>query len=378
MSERKAIPAKTERLLWGIAAGRCEFEGCNKVLYRHEISGASENLAEKAHIHAVSNGGARFDTDIEEDINNVNNLMLVCPQCHIIIDRNEQKYSPDVLYKMKEKHEKRIYTLTNIGDEFRCHMVYFTANIAGSSIIISDGDARNALASFGRYPSDISPIDLGKKGDLTQDNEEDFYTENVKNLRRAFNARITDIISDGESIALFALAPQPLLMYIGTLFNDKYNVSVFQPHRRDKDKWRWDNSLSKVDFITKIPQSESETAEIALVFSLSSTIKPERITSVLGSDVLLYSITIESPNRDFVTHPAIMEAFVSSSRKIMEDIKQKYGKDKVIHVFPAMPSSLAIRFGMDRMPKSDNKLIIYDEHEENGFVRALTIGGDYD
>jgi hypothetical protein len=61
MSERKPIPAMTERLLWGVAAGRCEFEGCNKPLYKHDVTQTTGNYAEKAHIHAVSSGGSRHD-----------------------------------------------------------------------------------------------------------------------------------------------------------------------------------------------------------------------------------------------------------------------------------------------------------------------------
>lgn len=31
------IPQKVMRLLWLRAAGRCEFEGCNKILYEGDI-----------------------------------------------------------------------------------------------------------------------------------------------------------------------------------------------------------------------------------------------------------------------------------------------------------------------------------------------------
>jgi len=66
MASLRNIKAEVERLLWGIAEGRCEFDGCNKVLYRHEVTGDSENYAEKAHIYAVNPGGARFRPDCEK------------------------------------------------------------------------------------------------------------------------------------------------------------------------------------------------------------------------------------------------------------------------------------------------------------------------
>jgi len=164
----RGIKAEVERLLWGIAAGRCEFEGCNKVLYQHEVTGDSENYAEKAHIHAVSPGGARYCPDEDNFKNSVKNLMLVCPQCHITIDRNELKYTPEMLFEMKRKHEERIFLLTGIGAELHSHMVYYTASIAGTHLSINDDDARNALALIGRYPSEDSPIDLGQRGNLIE------------------------------------------------------------------------------------------------------------------------------------------------------------------------------------------------------------------
>ena len=47
MGEVRNIKATVERLLWGIAAGRCECEGCNRGLYRHDVTGNSDNYAEK-------------------------------------------------------------------------------------------------------------------------------------------------------------------------------------------------------------------------------------------------------------------------------------------------------------------------------------------
>lgn len=86
--------------------------------------------------------------------------------------------------------------------------------------------------------------------------------------------------------------------------------------------------------------------------------------------------TIAEPNRNFVEAPNILDNFVAETRKVMETIKQKHGKTVEVSVFPAMPASLAIRFGMDYMSKTDNPLIIYDEQPERGFIKALVLGGE--
>ena len=120
---RVAIKREIERLLWGLAAGHCEFRGCNKALYRHEVTGDSVNVAEKAHVYAVSPGGARYRPDNDDFKNDVRNLMLVCPQCHITIDRDENKYTPEILFEMKKEHEDRIAKVTSIGAEIgRAHV----------------------------------------------------------------------------------------------------------------------------------------------------------------------------------------------------------------------------------------------------------------
>lgn len=184
-----------------------------------------------------------------------------------------------------------------------------------------------------------------------------------------------DIVSIGSSISLFAIAPQPLLMLLGHLLNDKYNVAVFQCHRRENDKWRWDNEYRPVDFRVSILNSENKSDPVALVFSLSSEIALDRITTILGEHASIYTVTIEEPNRNFVTHPSIMDDFIVKSREVLEDAKRRYGNDVALHVFPVMPVSLAVRFGMDYMQKTDNPLIVYDNLPGKGFIPALRIGG---
>src|SRR5262245_11521783 len=71
------ITRRVDNLLWGRAAGRCEF--CNRDLTRAPVTQDTRNLAEKAHIYAFSLGGPRADNDWPDElINDVSNLLLVC------------------------------------------------------------------------------------------------------------------------------------------------------------------------------------------------------------------------------------------------------------------------------------------------------------
>jgi hypothetical protein len=60
-------------------------------------------------------------------------------------------------------------------------------------------------------------------------------------------------------------------------------------------------------------------------------------------------------------------------RAIFDGIKARHGEGVPIHVFPALPSSLAVETGRVWMPKADPKLIIYDQQRELGFVPTLSI-----
>ena len=55
-----------------------------------------------AHVVAFKKGGPRGSGPRPEDINDVGNLMLLCPPCHKLIDTHPEKYPVSVLEKYKE------------------------------------------------------------------------------------------------------------------------------------------------------------------------------------------------------------------------------------------------------------------------------------
>ena len=185
---------------------------------------------------------------------------------------------------------------------------------------------------------------------------------------------LEQIIRSEDAIAVFALAPQPLLIKLGTLINDQQNTYVFQCHRTGH-KWAW--GLESVPVVFQSIQSYQNSREkIALVFDLSAEIQDQRIIDVLDKNCSIYHLSITAPNRDFVTSIGIQDAFVRELRNILERIKNDNPAAECIHIFPAMPNSLAVRMGMDFMPKADLPWVIYEQAGANtGFIETITIGG---
>lgn len=106
------ITNKSIKILWAEAAGRCAFPGCGIKL----STGGGGNIAphtigEMAHIRGNKKGTNRHDaSQSQADRDDYENLILLCPTHHEIIDaqENEEQYSVDLLLSMKAEHENSV------------------------------------------------------------------------------------------------------------------------------------------------------------------------------------------------------------------------------------------------------------------------------
>ena len=85
-------------LLFVRAGGRCEFDGCNEYLLAHPLTLTPGNFAQMAHIVAFREQGPRGKSPLRSAyINDVGNLMLLCAQCHKLIDDHPDQYTVAIL-----------------------------------------------------------------------------------------------------------------------------------------------------------------------------------------------------------------------------------------------------------------------------------------
>ena len=102
--KREPSTSEIKRLFAG-SGGRCAFSGCATNLL--PASGAV--LAEVAHINAASPGGPRFDPiQGPEERHGFDNLILLCPTHHALIDSDPIQYGSRALRDMKDVHEKQV------------------------------------------------------------------------------------------------------------------------------------------------------------------------------------------------------------------------------------------------------------------------------
>ena len=110
-------------MLWGRAGARCSFDGCKIELIKLSETGTEDAvLGEEAHIIAPKQNRPRGEIPIESSrIDLYENLILLCPTHHTLIDAQPDEYTVDVLHEMKKKHEFWVdsnLTNTNRAEEF--------------------------------------------------------------------------------------------------------------------------------------------------------------------------------------------------------------------------------------------------------------------
>lgn len=373
---RTNIPEKVKIRLWGKAAGRCQYEGCNEPLWLDTLTKAEFNTAYIAHIVADSPRGPRGDEKLSSKLkHDIANLMLLCDEHHRLIDKGDEAGHPiERLLAMKQSHEKRVEIVTSINEDMGSNVLLYGANIGSHTSPINIKNAFPAMLP-GRYPAETPAIEIHLKNSSFQDNQEIYWAIETENLKSQFQDKVKRRIELGDidHMSVFGLAPQPLLILLGTLISDIVPTDVYQLHR-EPTTWNWQNVTEENPYIVKEPEVINEN--IALNLSLSANINNNRITKVLGENTTIWTVTLADPNNDFLKSKEQLSELRKQIRILLNKIKSIHGQDKSIHVFPAMPVSAAIELGRVWMAKADLPLVIYDENRvKGGFSHVINING---
>jgi hypothetical protein len=101
------VTLKTQKMLWGRAAGRCSMPECRMELVQSSIGVDDQTvIGENCHIVAESDEGPRADPTIPlERRNTYDNLILLCSNHHKLIDSQENECTVAKLREMKSAHE---------------------------------------------------------------------------------------------------------------------------------------------------------------------------------------------------------------------------------------------------------------------------------
>lgn len=365
-NKRSPIPIKTQLNLWILSAGRCEFPGCNKSLLSDSLTLKEDNYSQIAHIIADSEKGPRGHEILSKELaKDFSNLMLLCPNHHKLIDgKNKSDYPPELLKLYKVRHEERIRIQTEIQEDHTTTVLRFMSKIGTQPINISVAQVYKAI--FPNYPSDEKGITI----DLTNfdlDDDSNYWSSMVKQIDKEVGKHFS-VGNDNKKIShlsIFAIGSIPLLMQLGYSLGNIIGVDLYQRHRDTQD-WIWkQQSLNNFNYQVTKP-TKKKTKDIALLLSLSGKLNDSELSHVLDSNFVKYEITIENPAVDFLKTSGQIEQFRSIYRNVISEIRELYGGDCRIHLFPAIPTSIAIVCGKELLRKVDPEILIYQKNHIDG------------
>lgn len=374
-SKRGKNPSNlTVHMLCAVAAGRCEFEGCNRPLFQDAITLKTFNNTNVAHIIASSPDGPRGDTELSSELSDsLDNLMLLCSDHHHLIDTRVEDYSVEKLRSMKNSHEESVRQLCDSISLSETELVLFMSPIKSKNLVsIPPQQAATAIYPKRRIASQYGLPTVVKSSFDYSSSE---YWRDIRNqINIWFQTTLKAIhqMNPTMHFSVFPLAPIPAIVYLGYLFSDKIPCDVYQ-HFRQPDSWAWQShqltNEFRMTFETTGPHS---TDKAALIISLTADISKDRVLSVYDPSVLC---TIEAAKHgvDCISSLEDLSAFWHCYQNACDQIKNRYPFITEVGTFISAPVSASFEIGRRFMHETYLPMLIFDEN--NGFVPTIKIGG---
>ena len=102
--------------LFSDSAGYCQNPACNMPLFP-EVSERHSHFAEMAHIFAATDGGPRTNAEMTaSERANYDNLILLCANCHTMIDKEPQTFTDTLITQWKRDHKLKLQQLFGVRE----------------------------------------------------------------------------------------------------------------------------------------------------------------------------------------------------------------------------------------------------------------------
>lgn len=376
VKKRPSIPLRTQLKLWVISGGRCQFPGCPEFLLHDRLTLSEGNYSNISHIISWTASGPRGDIVLSPKLGkDISNLMLTCQVHGKLIDKKEniQTYTVDFLGKVKEEHENRIKIQTEIDVARKSTTVRLQANIRGRLASISQSDAYTALIAAGRYPNDEKGIHVDLSTlHYSADTSAWNTAMNQINISLANAFAVGNDQKKHEHLSVFALAPIPILVYLGFKLGNTIPADIYIKLR--ERPWHRVSAVSKLQFTFSRPKKKIKSQTVALSIAISGQTKLNEITKIVGKDTPMYEIKLKKAEIDQIESIEDLESFRKSYREAIDKIRECHGKKCKIHLFGAMPACAAVVCGREIIHGVDPSILVYEHmDQEEGFSYALTI-----
>lgn len=374
MAEKKSNRGKgpsltTKMILFAKSGGRCQFEGCNKYLLRDDITSEELNDANIAHIVASSSNGPRGACNSHELSDDINNLMLLCKTHHKLVDDNPEEYTVERLTEMKLSQERKVKELLDAMQYTEALIVMLESPIKKEQTVkIDSKQAVHALRTTAHNPFDHYETHIRFSSNSNYKDRQ-YWREAENHLNREIDNLINGLLQENPklTIAIFSIAPIPLIMKLGYKLGDKRKILVFQKYR-EPDTWEWLSNSQTNSFSYEMIKRGNGT-KVAVIVSVTSEIDLSRVMAIDAFDTI-YHLKAENCGVNAIKSKEDLKFFWEQYQKLLDNIKNNDHVEDV-SLFPAVPVSAAYEMGRRYMPHAYPKIRVYDECD--GFLKQLRL-----
>jgi hypothetical protein len=364
------IKQDQQRLLWVRAGGRCEL--CNKYLLEDPSTMEPLNLAELAHNvgHKQNVGSPRGLAPLDPARrNDVENLLLLCGDCHRSIDSklNSGVYTVAYLREQKKRHEERIRYLTGLSDDAETVVLRVVGDVRGAAVELSEQIAARAVLAAGRrYPRfgwgyDGADFEVDLRS-LPSESSSIYWEAGRERIVEQIGVRLRDAVSRGKvrHLSVFCLARIPLLACVGEQLDDKVPVELFQKQRGADEGWGWDDAAPPVTFAYEQLHAGTN-GRVAVLLGISAALAPEDLpVEFAGATIWMITPREPMPSRDILRARGTLDNFARAYHDCLGAIESVRPKPDVIDVFPAVPATAGVTLGRGLMRGAQPPVRIHD------------------
>lgn len=372
--------------LWTNAGGRCEYPGCNDYLLEDKLSGKDYNFGEMAH-----NVGRENTEGSPRGLNKLSiikrskaqNHLLLCARHHKLIDTGKflDFYTVEELQSYKEDHENRIKYLTGLNDSRKSVVLRMMNRIHKDPVSVSNEEIIEALwKCANRYPEYLLrthnnlEIDLG---DLPDTRDRAYWKTATNRIDEVIEYQLKPQVRKFiNHISIFAIAPIPLMIYLGAKLGDKIRMDIYQKQFNAEEDWVWCKNSRKVFFKYDKIQEKQNNSKVAILISISGKISMKSLPKDVKENYTLYELKPKkfSPNRDLVQNKNTLLNFKKTYQELLRAIEYTHSTSKEILLFPAVPISLSIFCGRCLLKAVSPMVVIYEIDIQSGkFQKAITL-----
>lgn len=218
---RKPPTPKVLKRLFSLSANQCANPSCDNVIVDHK----GVVIGRVCHIAGAEKGGPRFDSSMSADQNRAfENLLLLCANCHVLIDDDEGRFPVIKLKKWKAAHERRFAT---IGE--RLQSAYLdTISEESDSITITLPKTFNAFVRYLASTGVETEIDADAPAAVES------FVANLKNLTVNDRNLVRAIIAKTFSLASAKQYPNGVAAHPDDLLTILVNNKRLSLHRLNR------------------------------------------------------------------------------------------------------------------------------------------------